>query len=297
MRIFLCQDAVEDQSEWHHLDMVAYRISEGYHIWDAASAGIIEGSAWLQSLTNHLPNYLLLLQKAAAHALYSTTLHSKRITVTTKQHAHPLALSPAHAAKLLNKPLTILVENRFSDALFLKSVLQRLAPPELIEYCQSQPEAIVCDSPGGRGELPKTIEDYATNSMTNSIPIRLVVIVDNEGNTADHRDRIANKIIDLCTKHNIPYHILKKRAIENYIPDKLWENHATTREQADKEKINEFIKSDKTTHDFHDIKKQFGKKSVDLFAKYHQHLTADNLRLRDGEGELDQIVAMIVKEV
>ncbi|MBF0096331.1 MAG: hypothetical protein HQM04_12815 [Magnetococcales bacterium] len=292
MKIFINPDAVANQEDWPYMIEIACRVFRGYHIFDHQSFTDIEGSEWY----HHIEKFFgrLSIEKMIMSAAWPSSIHNKKITVTHQSNNIHSNLTPDHAVIFVSKPLKILIENRNSDGIFLKAMIRTLADKALIDYC-NLPESITCDSPGGVGELPKTIEAFAAQS--NLIPLRVIVMSDSDSEyIGDQKDHI-NKIKATCNKHNIPYHVLTKRSIENYIPDAIWIEWAKEPNMTKyKSKINDFLAHTTCERDYCNVKELFGDECYKLLDTYAQSLTRENLRDRDGHGELEKLLQMIMDE-
>jgi hypothetical protein len=76
------------------------------------------------------------------------------------------------------------------------------------------------DSMGGSGELPKLIGRVHEASKKADIPLRAVVFADSDSRfPGDTSGAAAAAIRDTCERLGVPYALLGKRAIENYVPD------------------------------------------------------------------------------
>jgi hypothetical protein len=326
MKVRIAQDAFADQTDWRFLDIIIGKVADGWHVWKIEAPEAIEktgwlaGRAWLREL----------FQKAALASAYPAHSDFPKRELLVGGKADSGALPPQQAAEYATTPLTILMENRFTDGSFIETVLEFLAPEEVNEQCKNAPESIRYDSPGGIGELPKLLADYAKKAREKAIPLRVVVFTDSDGEVPGELHRNAQLIKDACQVESIPCLVLSKRSIENYIPDEVldawllpnpnYKNHhlfldAVKRlnpAQRDhypmKKKYFDISKAQPAVQalyqDVSDVDKRefvnakgFGDDVIEKLRDFRDALTPEALRQRDGQGELDRLVALIAAEL
>jgi len=124
-------------------------------------------------------------------------------------------------AKFAETPLYILVENRFSDGVFLKRIVKELHK-DLLNYWMESVDAIKIDSVGGIGQMDRMVEEYV---MGKSLRPRMVVIADSDKKSSNAIVRkTVKRLRETCEKYSIPCWILAKRENENYLPQGLLQN-------------------------------------------------------------------------
>lgn len=324
MRFVFAADVLQDPQYWHHLDRILATVDDGWHEWQIDDPELFEASPWLRG--GNRPLIRKVFEQAAVRSAYPSRgkLHRKIWLVSLG--AQPRSLAPSVAARFFGRPLCVCMENRFTDGLFLDSVLALLAPDELrdfLESCTIRP--IVYDGGGGIAEIPKIVEAHVQESADLELPPRAVAFADSDARFPGDVNVKAREVAQLCQKHNIPCIILSKRAIENYIPDaalqgwaagfadKAWSSLVAgicrlTREQRDhlrmKSKFPQQFQTSEEQALFasispDDVKilQQRGCRGdlIDCMKTQSHLLSAETLRERDGKGELDQIVEMIIE--
>ncbi len=324
MRVVFAADAIQDANEWRHLDRILYTVEDGWHEWHVDDPDALETSAWLTG-TNR-PSLRRLFEQAAVRSTYPRQgmLHRQIWVVTPR--AGPGLLTPQAAARLFSLPLCVLVENRFTDGLFLEAILAVLAPAELVTFldsCEASPWR--CDGPGGAGELPKLIAEHIAEMQAEGAPARAVVFLDSDARFPGEVSPKASEVAGLCQAHAIPCHILHKRAIENYLPDEVLRGWALEpQNQVARDRVAALFRLTVEQRDHLPMKKGLPKsyetdnertlyasiapsdaallrergfrdKVIELLRTHRSHLSADGLRQRDGRGELDGMVAMIAQ--
>ncbi|MBF0135420.1 MAG: hypothetical protein HQL65_04210 [Magnetococcales bacterium] len=326
MRVILQADILDDETNWKHLDHMIHQIDSNAHVWDVEDPESIEKSTWFQRGRQYLHD---LFEKSANQAVYphpATSLHTKRVHVTYQEvTSKDLVLPPDRAATYLGQPLTILVENRKSDTLFGNTVLAILGPPELAEFRHNVPHALRFDAGGGNGELVKIVEEYVQNARNSRHPFRIVVFTDSDGKFPGDCSDNARRVEKVCKKYDVPYMLLKKRSIENYIPDEIFQAwngkpkevtallrlspeqrdyfpikrgfSAKPERQGDKNKKEAELYASVAPADKETLQIGFGSHLIQLLETYEKNLSATGLLKRDGQGELTEFVNMIVREI
>jgi len=325
MNIIFAEDVINDPACWGYLDRILNSVEDGWHFWLIDDPGRLEGSEWLVG-TNR-PVLQKLFEKAAVQTVYPVAgrLHTATWIVSCKSADNTLHPNPA--VDFFSQPLMVFVENRYSDCCFLETVLRYLSSSQLenfLSQCQRRP--FECDSVGGGGQLPQLINDHAKKMDENGLPPRAVVFIDSDARYPGDTSPTAVKIADACNQNEIPCLVLSKRAIENYIPDEVLLDWARdndedevlhrieaicrlTPEQRDhlkikKDKFNlNGLKTEQEQQLFATIPKEdvkilrkpnkIGDDLIKSLQTHDTNLTAETLRTRAGNDELDQLVSMI----
>jgi len=322
MMVVIALEAFTDSDQWRFLDRIVDKVADGWHHWLIEDPTAIEKSGWLEG-RGWLREFF---QKAALVAGYPVSFDFPRRQIrVSPPNENSEDLSPQQAAEYICTPLAILMENRFTDGIFLDAVLYVLAPREMNVQRRTAPESIKYDSPGGNGELPKLIRDYAARASAKGIPARAVVFTDSDASVPGEVQLAPHLVREACQKTGLPCWILGKRAIENYIPDEVldaWLPHPDNEkrrivdalkrlnpEQRDHYPMKKGLKFEKETpavqtlfagiaaSDLDGLAKGFGKNVIETLRDYRDVLSAEALRLRDGQGELEQLVKMISDEL
>ncbi|MDM8546236.1 hypothetical protein QUF61_07050 [Candidatus Venteria ishoeyi] len=324
MKVTIAEDVVSNPDYWRFLDRIINKIADEWHVWQIDDTEVIEASGWLERTgcewLQELFNKAAMAADLNAHADFP----KQKIIVSTK----PLtdALPPRQAADYVSTPLVILMENRFTDGLFINSVLDFLAPEAINEQRQNAPGFIYYDSSGGIGELPKLITDYVQQRKSKGIPFRGVVFTDSDAKIPGEIHKNARLVQETCETEDVPCLILSKCTIENYIPDEVLEAWIPSTPHYEKRCILEAVKRLKPAQRDHypmkkglnlsgasasvhklyeniseadriELAKGFGKEVIEKLNNFNNVITAKALRQRDGQGELDYLVELILSEL
>jgi len=324
MRFVFAADVLQDPQYWHHLDRILATVDDGWHEWQIDDPDLFEASPWLRG--GNRPLIRKVFEQAAVRSAYPRAAKLHRTIWLVSLGAKPGALAPSAAARFFGQPLHIYVENRFTDGLFLDAVMDMLAPDEFRGYlCGCEVSPIDYDGGGGFGELPKIIEAHVQKHAALGLPPRAVAFADSDARFPGDISTGAQTIAQSCQTHGIACLILSKRAIENYIPDEVLQgwaaepsNHAArplvaaicrfTPEQRDHMAMKKRLPQKFATEEEQVLyagvaepdaaflrQHSFNDDLIERLRTHKCHLSAKALRHRDGKGELDRLVDMIIE--
>lgn len=203
------------------LDLIAARVDDDVHEVDVIDADQIEQTTWYRSSR---PDKQKALEEAAAASLHRTPRtrgpHLRRVHVSD-------AASAAQARGLAYAPLLVLVENANSDGTLIRAALEMLASASTLELClgapsRLDPPAFQIESRGGHGELKKLVVTRLQEALDRGRPPRLVVVTDSDGEWQGDVKEHAQAIATTCAQAAVAFTLLRKRTVENYIPDGVW---------------------------------------------------------------------------
>ena len=216
MRIEISECIANDSDAHEWLDRILHKISDGWHLWDTTELNFssFETTAWVQHRGTKGDNIRELLRKSIERGAWGFGLHNRRVRVTNCQIRED-DLDPENAARFVEEPFYILVENRFSDGPFVKRIVFELCKP--LSSLWDQPgNPIRIDSLGGVGQMREEVEKKIKKQTYRP---RLVAIADSDRSDPSAKvNADAKKLRATCEEHNVPCWILAKRASENYLP-------------------------------------------------------------------------------
>ena len=241
------------------------------------------------------------------------------------------------ADKLAHTPLVILVEDRESDGVFLDIVVEELGWPELKKLWTNgrkvTPRATEVDTAGGKDAIPRRVERAISDAAEENKPLRLFVLCDNDTRWPgdDKLAQTVGAVREVCTTHGVPHHVWRKRCAENYIPDQVFEAaREDPRNLSHVNRFNALLRRSRSQRDHFPVKDgltaaEFSEAlqaglydateeedlrllETRLFQKRPRPLlhlnnerrasfTANGLRARDGEGELEALLRAIAQEL
>jgi len=203
-----------DAHKW--LDRILHKISDGWHLWDTTQeidSSAFEATSWIRNRGTKGDEIFQLLQASLRQDAWGFRLHNRTITVTNDPSGAD-ELKPEDAARLAEMPVVILVENRYSDGLFIRKIIDIL-DESLSNYWNLPGSPIQIDSVGGIGQMPLAIKEKVSRYPLN---LRFVAICDSDKSSPSATEsKCATKVRTICEEHNFACWILAKRTSENYL--------------------------------------------------------------------------------
>ncbi len=165
-------------------------------------------------------------------------------------------LSLATASQFLSRPLRLLLENGRNDWGFLKKIV-----PDHWRERWSRAVAngwLEQEVGGGIDELRRFIEHQLAQNEPRRL--RTWAMFDSDADAPGNLSASAERTQKACKTWGVAYHLLKRRAIENYIPLKtldewVWRRPVTHREQARKS-VQAYYRLEPQIRRFHNVKTQ-----------------------------------------
>jgi hypothetical protein len=142
--------------------------------------------------------------------VYVSDIKTPQWNVKKNRMLHKLPLEKA--VNFLYQPFTIFVENRRNDRAFLEAVATGKRKEKLKKFLQNN--AIEFNGGGGIGEVLEWVKEIA------DIPEkchRSFALFDSDALKPNEPSKQSEDVVRACHQ-KIPYHQLKRRAIENYLP-------------------------------------------------------------------------------
>ena len=214
MRVAVADSVFAAPGAFDALDRLLDHFLSERHRWQIVDVDTIKRSAWLAGDDRVARRNTEILEKCfvASATAPSGNLHTQLLTVSLTA-APPQQLAPSDALSYLSSPAIVVVENEQSDGAFLDALVHALDRAELWQALQSR--WVELDHAGGYGEIEKRLERYLSRTQG---PPRALVLADSDRLFPSHQTATLTKIHEVCTRLGIPYVMLEKRAIENYIP-------------------------------------------------------------------------------
>ena len=218
MRIEIDLSAANDPDAHPWLNRILAKIEDGWHVWDTTSLPdphSFLAATWVRDRGNQGDWVRQLLVASIQRDAWTLAPHGRRVRVTVQPSAAD-ELEPEAAARFAEEPLCILVENRFSDGVFVRRVVTEL-DQSLHGVWRRAGEPIRIDSVGGAGQMPAEIERRTQKRGPNRPRLVAIADSDRKGPTDTDSDR-ARALRHECAKRNVACWVLAKREAENYLP-------------------------------------------------------------------------------
>ena len=212
MRIAIDSRVANDPAVHQFLDRIMHKVYDGWHVWDTGDdPRTLETTAWIRDGRHWLRE---LLVRSTTRAAWSVRPHDRYLRVTALP-AGANDLPPRTAARLVEEPLVILVENRDSDGAFLRRIVAAI-DRSLHRLWNLDTAPIRFDSVGGGGQMASNV---ASRAQGLSYRPRLVAVIDSDKKCPDDTDSPnAQALRRTCEALGVAYWILAKREADNYLP-------------------------------------------------------------------------------
>lgn len=249
MKVEIAHPVFQAAGFFDALDRILDHFLSGRHRWSIDDVDTIKASHWLSANDRMSRRNVEILEKcfvAGAQAAASG-MHSMQLTIDVAS-SPPSRLLPQDAVAYLASPAVVIVENEESDGAFLNAVLSAYGRADIwfaMEY-----RWIELDHAGGYGEIEKRIERY---NLRNLGPSRVLVLADSDRLFPGHQSQTFTKIHEVCTRLSIPYVMLAKRTIENYLPV------GALQRSSHRSCYQAFLKLNATQRDHYNMKKGFAR--------------------------------------
>jgi len=215
VKVRFAPDVLSDNRSFRVLDRIVDLFMDGRHCWDIEDFETVANSLWIKSAIGSRSgdiNLEILGKCYTKTVYYPKNMHSKLLIITTEDNGIS-DLIPAHARRCLEAPAYVLVENSESDGSFLDAMISCFNRQRLQD---AQTEAWWhYEHLGGFGEIEKRLNQLLGRTIG---PPRIFVVADSDSEYPGHVPPSAVKVRETCEKYNIPFAILNKRKIENYMP-------------------------------------------------------------------------------
>ena len=215
IEIDVCAANDPDAHQW--LDRMLHKIDDGWHVWDTAGLSDpneIESTSWISDRGRKGDWVRQMLVASIRRGAWTLAPHGRRLRVTPCPNGRD-ELEPEDATRLVEEPLVILVENRYSDGAFVKRIMTEL--DKSLHQLRLRPgRPIVFDSLGGAGQMKQEVELLMKGKPYRP---RLVAIVDSDRKgPEDTNGAVAQVLHSKCETLGVPCWILAKREADNYLP-------------------------------------------------------------------------------
>lgn len=233
-----------------------WAISYGQHIFlqsDHADIEATEQSAWYQQLSETDKK----IHKESVVNSLQMSIKSESIKISIGEDYTPL-----EAYQILNSPLKIVLENSMNDSKFLISLFQNFKN-ESKEILDCYKNRQIQYTLGGGSSIEQVIKTEMSSFDPLLYPknknkyIRFFVLLDSDRTYPNEPLKSGTeKLINFLQEHEIPFHVLYKREMENYIPDE-----SINKILSNKDYISAYLRLTPEQKDYFDIEKGFPNKN------------------------------------
>lgn len=146
-----------------------------------------------------------------------------KIAVGGEKELKKKVFSLAESCNYINSPAVIMVENKVNDGCFIRAI-ERVFDTD-INFDELWANSIVkFDNAGGSGDRQQ-IDDEVRRLNNATKFLRCVIVVDSDKRfpSDDRKKHIHDENRQYYKGIGVGYHVLEKRAMENYMPDEVFQ--------------------------------------------------------------------------
>jgi hypothetical protein len=180
------------------------------------------------------------------------------------------------ALHYLSSPLKIVIENSLNDAHFLKSIFKCFRQ-EAKQISSQIEDRRVIFAMGGGSTIEQVIRADMDSFEGSAFPqeshkyLRCLVLLDSDKKYRNEELKVGiTNLVTFLDEHEICYHILEKREMENYLP-----KEAFSEIEANREFIDVYLSLNSEQKDFFDLEKGFDDINFESLDKNIQELYSD----------------------
>jgi hypothetical protein len=221
-------------------------------------------------------------------------------------------------ATFYSLPTMVVVENGTTDGGWMSLIASHLRP-SLLRLLNGKNSIVTIAHAGGIGEIPKELRrlsaPYLKARPGNDIPLRVVALCDSDAKLPGNPSLGAVEVSRVAAEIGASSHVLKKRTIENYVPDESLLAYANARRDRVDAAL-QIVSLSGAARDHYPIK--YGLTEADALELYpsgvelrlglgdfmqdflsnHYHsVSRHELKARDGEGELDEFLSTLERNL
>lgn len=236
-------------------------------------------------------------------------------------HSDCGACDPVKMADYYSLPVVLIVENAQTDGAWFELVADKLRP-RLARRMKGEHPSLTVSNAGGIGEIPKHLRrvssTYQRARPDKGLPLRVVVMADSDARLPGQESDQARIVRHAAASEGADVHILRKRTIENYVPDQgLWD-YAARRADA-RAAVRHITRLVGPARDHYPIKEgltarelsqtdnqylaspqlgiKLGDFISDYIANFGYRIDAHELKGRDGSHELDDLLDTVERNL
>lgn len=176
------------------------------------------------------------------------------------------------AIRFLDQPFTIILENNNNDAPFFEKLIEEFKTKSKKIRHLDDNGWLEYGNAGGCGNIPNFINGNL--KIFKGLPkknkyeyLRCFTLVDSDKKHPNDNNNEREKLKNYLIENNIPYHILEKREMENYLPA-----DAIPETPKNRDFLDAYKRLSPVQQDFFDIEKGFDNKNFDKLSNEVQEL-------------------------
>jgi len=255
MLIEILKDVFDDGVNDRALDRLWYTIEDRHKLLLRGNEEVLMESTWFNSQRPSIQELLFELMKWSIQTPSSV---KSEIQISIKDNENYFSIREAE--RYLIQPFIIILENSKNDGYFMNALFKNFQKygKEIIAH---KKEGWVEYRLGGGTTIKDVIQtkfsDYDDDIFVKEKHryLRCFVLMDSDRNFPEKNlSSEKQSVIKFLEENNIPYHILEKREIENYLPDETIDSIPDNRAF-----IDAYLRLNPIQKDYFDLEKGFVK--------------------------------------
>ena len=122
----------------------------------------------------------------------------------------------------LSSPVSIWVENSLNDSPFVKTIIRCMRPDIPLDNWIYR-NWLTFENAGGCSNAQHALEEKLIEKAGKSKMLRCFILLDSDKTWPEEVITKYDRFIEFCDQYGFVYHILHKRAMENYMPDAVFD--------------------------------------------------------------------------
>ncbi|MCP4111812.1 MAG: hypothetical protein GY749_40850 [Desulfobacteraceae bacterium] len=259
MNVEILKDVFENASNEEGLNKLLHVIEGQHQLYLKDNTSELRDSKWFNNLRQTDKD---IIGDSIIRTLQILPSSTPDVTISESKTQNVFSLKEAYY--YLKQPFVILLENSYNDSHFLNSLLRNF-PKQGEEISAHKKERWVQYRMGGGTTIPDVIKSEIDSFSQNIFSkekhkyLRYFVLMDSDKKYPDMElEPQKVNLIEFLKEKEIPYHILEKREMENYLPDE-----ALSEINDNKDFIEAYLRLKPVQKDYFDLQKGFADKNFD----------------------------------
>lgn len=165
-------------------------------------------------------------QQIVIEGLDATVNESLKTDRLVKSDGAKYSQEPIYDAKegyvFLSSPVSIWVENSLNDSPFVRTIIRCMRPDiPLNDWIKWN--WLTFDNAGGCSNAQNVLEEKLKEKVGKSKMLRCFILLDSDKTWPDEIVTKYDQFLEFCNQNGFVYHVLHKRAMENYMPDAVFD--------------------------------------------------------------------------
>lgn len=228
MRVIIKDEIFDDENADHHMlgEIIAHGFEGRYSIFYSGEESSLAWKWRCRQSANSQAIWDLVFDSAKTEALNPSAVTLViDVEGATNWNASPPVATLREAREFLRKPFKILVENATADKNFLLALANEENRKSLDNLISSS--WIEFDHAGGIGEMPNRLISWDEEQGRS---LKGFAFFDSDALLPGELSNQALIMVTECNRRNLPFHVLERRMIENYLPKKAIEMWVCSKE-------------------------------------------------------------------